>query len=85
MKQFEYTITDKEGIHARPAGLLVKQAGRYASKITMTKGEKTGDCKRLFAIMGLGVKCGDTVTITLDGQDEKEAALALTAFLKDNL
>ncbi len=85
MKQFEYTITDKEGIHARPAGLLVKQAGKYASKITMTKGEKIADCKKLFAIMGLGVKCGDTVTLSLEGQDEVEAALAMEGFLKDHL
>lgn len=56
MKQFSYVITDKEGIHARPAGLFVKQAGKFSSKITIAKGEKTGDAKRIFAVMGLGGK-----------------------------
>ena len=51
MKQFSYVITDKEGIHARPAGLFVKQAGKYSSKITIAKGEKSGDAKRIFAVI----------------------------------
>ena len=59
MKQFSYVITDKEGIHARPAGLFVKQAGKFSSKITIAKGEKTGDAKRIFAVMGLGAKMGE--------------------------
>lgn len=85
MKQFSYVITDKEGIHARPAGLFVKQAGKFSSKVTIAKGEKTGDAKRIFAVMGLGAKMGETVTITCDGPDEAEAAASLEAFLKENL
>ena len=85
MKQFTYTITDPVGIHARPAGLFVKQAGKFSSKITIAKGEKTGDAKRIFAVMGLGAKMGETVTITCDGPDEAEAAASLEAFLKENL
>ena len=85
MKQFSYVITDKEGIHARPAGLFVKQAGKYSSKITIAKGEKSGDAKRIFSVMGLGAKMGETVTITCDGPDEAEAAASLEAFMKENL
>ena len=85
MKQFSYVITDKEGIHARPAGLFVKQAGKFSSKITIAKGEKTGDAKRIFAVMGLGAKMGETVTITCDGPDAAEAAASLEAFLTENL
>lgn len=40
MKEFEYTLTDPEGIHARPAGLLVKEAKKYESKISIFKGAK---------------------------------------------
>ena len=85
MKQFSYVITDKEGIHARPAGLFVKQAGKFSSKITIAKGEKTGDAKRIFAVMGLGAKMGEGWTITADGPDEAEAPASLEAFLKENL
>ena len=58
MKEFKYVITDPEGIHARPAGELVKAAKEFQSAITLTKDGKTGDCKRIFGIMGLAVKDG---------------------------
>ncbi len=48
MKQFQYTITDANGIHARPAGLLVKEAQRFASAVKLIRGEKSADLKRLF-------------------------------------
>ena len=59
MKEFKYVITDPEGIHARPAGELVKAAKEFNSAITLTKDGKTGDCKRIFGIMGLAVKAGN--------------------------
>ena len=55
MKEFKYVITDAEGIHARPAGELVKVAKEFSSKITITKDGKSGDCKKIFAIMGLSL------------------------------
>ena len=85
MKEFTYTITDPLGVHARPAGLLVKEAGKFASKITLSKDGKSGDAKRIFAVMGLGVKCGETLTVTAEGEDEAAAAAALEDFLKNNL
>ena len=85
MKQFTYTITDSLGIHARPAGMLVKEAEKYSSEITLEKAEKSGNAKRIFSIMGLGVKCGDTIKVTVEGVDEAEAAAALESFLKSNL
>ena len=85
MKEFSYVITDKEGIHARPAGLLVKEAAKFASDIKVAKGDKRGDLKRIFSVMGLGAKCGDTLTVTLSGADEDAAAAAVEAFLKANM
>ncbi len=85
MKEFSYVITDREGIHARPAGLLVKEANRFASSITLAKGDKTGDAKRIFAVMGLAAKKGETLTVTVEGSDEAEAAAAIESFLKENL
>ena len=85
MKEFEYVITDKEGIHARPAGLLVKEAAKFASSIKVSKGDKHGDLKRILSVMGLGAKCGDTISISVAGADEEAAAAAVEAFLKAHM
>ncbi|MCI2097986.1 MAG: HPr family phosphocarrier protein [Succiniclasticum sp.] len=85
MKEFTYAVTDPEGIHARPAGLLVKEAKRFASKITVAKGTKAGDLKKIFAVMGLGVKHGETIRIQVEGPDEETAAPAIEDFLKAHL
>lgn len=85
MKEFNYTITDPQGIHARPAGILVKEASKYQSAITIEKDGKSGDAKRIFAVMGLAVKCGNTITVKVEGSDEEEAAKEIEEFLKANL
>ncbi|MFV0529638.1 MAG: HPr family phosphocarrier protein [Lachnospiraceae bacterium] len=85
MKEFTYTITDPEGIHARPAGELVKLAAGFKSSIIMKKEEKSADIKRIFALMALGVKKGQAVTLTISGEDEETAAAAVEAFLREHL
>ena len=85
MKEFKYVITDKGGIHARPAGLLVKEAKKFQSECTITKGDKTKKLTQLMMLMSLGVKQGDTVTVTAEGADEEAAAAALKEFFENNL
>lgn len=85
MKEFNYVITDPEGIHARPAGLLVKEANKFVSKVEIGKEGKFADAKRIFGVMGLGAKKGNEITIKVDGEDEAAAAEALEAFFKENL
>lgn len=85
MRQFTYTITDPVGIHARPAGLLVKQVKAYESTITIGKGEKEANALKLMALMGLCVKKDDTVTVKVEGPDEEKAAAELEAWMQDNL
>lgn len=85
MKEFSYVITDREGIHARPAGLLVKEANRFQCSLTIKKDDKSGDLKRIFAVMGLAAKKDETITITADGADEDAAIQAIEACLKANL
>ena len=85
MKEFKYVITDPEGIHVRPAGELVKVAKEFQSQVTLTKDGKTGDCKRIFGIMGLAVKAGNEITLTFDGEDEEAAYTAVTEFVEKNL
>ena len=85
MKSFNYTIKDAQGIHARPTGVLVKEAGRFKSDITIEKDGKKADAKRIFAVMGLGVKSGETITVNIEGEDEDKAASSLQGFLQNNL
>lgn len=85
MKSFNYVITDEVGIHARPAGILVKEAKKFASKVTISAGGKSSDATRLMAIMGMGVKKGDEVTVTVEGDDEEAAAAEMEKFFKENL
>lgn len=85
MKTIEYTIKDELGIHARPAGALVKEASKYKSDIKISKRDNTANLKKLFSLMGLNVKLNDTVKITADGEDEDEAINAIETFLKNNL
>lgn len=83
MKEFSYTITDPNGIHARPAGLLVKQLKAFKSGVTIFKGDKNCDMKKLMALMALGVKQGDEVIIKVDGEDEEACAADLEKTLKE--
>lgn len=85
MKIFEYTIKDQVGIHARPAGLLVKEAKKYESKIIVSKEGKTAEATKLMALMGLGVKCGQTVVVEITGADEDAAYENMKAFFEENL
>lgn len=85
MKTFEYTITDPVGIHARPAGILVKEIKKYASAVTIAKGEKSVNALKLMALMGMGIKQGDTVKVSVEGADEDTAAAAIEEFFKANL
>ena len=85
MKTFEYTIKDELGIHARPAGLLVKEAKKYESECTITKDGKTKKLTQLMMLMSLGVKQGETVTGTAEGADEDAAIAGLKEFFEANL
>lgn len=85
MKEFRYTITDSEGIHARPAGEFVKEAKKFASDVKIVKGEKSADVKKIFGLMSLGVKQGEEILVQIEGTDEEEAATGLEKFLKENL
>ena len=84
MKEFTYVITDPVGIHARPAGVLAKQVKGLESKVVIWKGDKSAEAKKLMAVMGLGVKQGDEVKITVEGANEEADAAAVEAFFKEN-
>ena len=85
MKQFTYTVSDPLGIHARPAGLLAKEAKKFSSVCTITKDGQTKKLTQLMMLMSMGVKQGDTVTVTAEGEDEEVAIAALQFFFESHL
>lgn len=85
MKSFSYVIRDEVGIHARPAGLLVKEAKKYQSKVVINKAGKKAEATKLMALMSLGVKCGDTVEVEVSGTDEEAAFEGIRAFFENHL
>ncbi len=85
MKEFRYVITDEQGIHARPAGIFVKEAVACSCNVTISKDGREADAKRILAVMGLGVKKGDEIVLKTDGEGEDEAIEKLSVFLKENL
>ena len=85
MKEFKYVVQDELGLHARPAGLLVKEAAKYKSAITLASGAKKADAQRIMAVMAMGVKKGVEVTVTIEGEDEDTAFEAIQKFFQENL
>ena len=85
MKEFKHVINDPMGLHARPAGMLVKAVAPYASKVTIVAPTGTADARRLMGIMRLAAKAGMELTIQVEGVDEETAAAELQAFLAANL
>lgn len=85
MKEFQYTIKDEMGIHARPAGLLVKEAAKFNCNVTIEKDGRSVDAKRIMGVMSLGAKCGQNIVLRADGDGEEEAIAQLSKFLEENL
>ena len=86
MKQFQYTITDPMGLHARPAGVMAKQVKGYVgTTVTVTKGDKSVNALKLMGLMSMAVKQGETVTVTIEGENEDKVCAELEQFFKENL
>lgn len=84
MEKIEFKFNDEAGLHARPAGSLVKISSGFDSSIVMKKNGKCASAKGLFAVMGLSIKKGDKVEIEIKGEDEKKAKKEIEEFLLKN-
>ena len=84
MKAFDCIVTHAFGLHARPAGLLVKEASRFSSSVTVFCGDKQADGKKIFSLMGLGAKQSDLVRIVVEGEDEALAASVLEQMVNEH-
>ena len=86
MKTFVYTVTDPMGIHARPAGMLVKAAKAFPdTEITVAKGSASAKATQMIRLMSLGIQAGDQVTVTVQGGDEDAALDAVIQLFRQCL
>lgn len=85
MKTITHTIIDELGLHARPAGQIVKMVAGFAGNVQIGTPEKMADCKRIMGVMGLALKQGDTLTMTFDGDGEEELAARVLEYMQQNL
>lgn len=85
MIEVTYKLTDPRGMHARPAGQLVKVLSGFKSSVQLGSGANRVDGKRLLAVMKLAMQQGDDLTLVFEGEDEADAAKTAEEFLKQNL
>ena len=85
MQDFKYIIKDEQGIHARPAGLLVNEAKKYTSSIIDKKGDKKADLKKgVLGLMSLAIKKGEEIEVVFEGDDEEYARNEISKFITEN-
>ena len=82
MEKRDFTITAETGIHARPATILVQTASKFTSDITLTYNGKSVNLKSIMGVMSLGVGQNAEVTISAEGDDEKDAIAAIEDTMK---
>ena len=75
-------VTNKTGIHARPASMFISAASKFKSDITLTKNGKTGSAKSIISLLGLAITKGSEITISANGVDENEAVEALVKLVE---
>ena len=85
MEQFTYTVKDPAGIHARPAGNLVKLVRESGCEVSIEKNGQTANLKKLFSVMALGVKQGDAVVVRVSGDEAQKLSQKLLRFMEENL
>ncbi len=81
----EVGITNKVGLHARPATFFIQKANSYKSVIWVEKDERRVNAKSLLGILSLGISQGMNITIIADGQDENEAVEGLAELINTGL
>ncbi|MFP4371920.1 MAG: HPr family phosphocarrier protein [Halanaerobium sp.] len=82
VKEKKVIITNKTGLHARPAAQFVQKAGKFNSKIEIIFEEKEVNAKSIMGVMSLGVGKDDQIIIKADGDDAEKAVEELVDFIE---
>lgn len=86
MVRFTFTVKDPLGMHAKTAGIFVKEALKYTEEEVIVRfGDKQGNAKLIFHVMTLNIKGGDQVEILVSGPNERQTAASLQAFYEANI
>lgn len=85
MVSAKVTIINKQGLHARPAGVFVKEMAAFQSNITLINGEKKVNAKRVMQVMTACIKCGTEIEIQCEGPDEAEMLQAAIDLIKSGM
>lgn len=85
MESRTFTVTADTGVHARPATLLVNQAGQFESEIELQYNDKTVNLKSIMGVMSLGIPKGAEIRITATGSDEDSAMKSITEIVEEHL
>ena len=78
------TIQIADGLEARPTALLVQVASQYDSKIYVEIGDKMVNAKSIMGMMTLGLSAGESVVVSVDGNDEMDAIENIEKYLSSN-
>lgn len=78
-------VINPSGIHARPAGVLVKEAAKFNSNVLILFNEKTIQAKSILNVMAAAIKCGSEIEIQCDGDDEQEALDTIVKLIEDGM
>ena len=71
MREFKYIIKDPMGFHARPVGMMAKYVNSQKALVTIVHGQKSADCRRLYQVLGLGIKQHEQVIFRIEGENEE--------------
>ena len=74
-------IVNKLGLHARAASVFIKTASAFGSEITISNPEKVANGKSIMSMMLLQAACGTSIEVSIDGDDEHEAMIAIEALV----
>ena len=84
MREIKYVVTNPLGVHARPCALLAQCCVNYKSEVLVKSNDKTADGRNVLNLLALRIKYGDTMVITIEGEDEDVAAPIIEEFFKAN-
>jgi phosphotransferase system HPr (HPr) family protein len=78
------TVVTADGVHVRPAHLLLKRASRYKSQVWLVRDHDRFDCKSILEIMMVAATCGTTLTVEADGDDAEDAVRAIVELIEQD-
>lgn len=78
------TVKNEQGLHMRPAGVLVGEMGKFKSDVKITFNGDDFDGKSIMNVMAACIKCGCEITVAIDGEDEQAAMDKFTELADNN-